>query len=152
MAFGTTATTSLTLSTYSTSQKHQGNMNRPSKSIRHSCYLLYLMVIMQNHHRPKLRALLFFKISFMFRQRGREGEGKGEKHQCVVASCAHPTGDIACNPGMCLDWKSNHQPFGSQASTQSTEPHQPGLGAAIFPPSYKAFQNVSIKFSIFCNS
>ena len=25
------------------------------------------------------------------------------------------------------DWESNQQPFGSQASVQSTEPHQPGL-------------------------
>ena len=25
-----------------------------------------------------------------------------------------------------LDWESNWQPFDSQASTQSTEPHQPG--------------------------
>ena len=30
------------------------------------------------------------------------------------------------NPGMCPDWESNQQPFGSQARTQSTEPHQPG--------------------------
>ena len=30
------------------------------------------------------------------------------------------------NPGMCPDWESNLQPFGPQASTQSTEPHQPG--------------------------
>ena len=35
-------------------------------------------------------------------------------------------GDLACNPGMCPDWESNWKPFGSQASTQSTEPHQPG--------------------------
>ena len=40
-----------------------------------------------------------------------------------------PTGDLAYNPGMCLDWESNQQPFGSQASTQSTDPHQPGLYA-----------------------
>ena len=34
--------------------------------------------------------------------------------------------DLACNPGMCLDWESNQQPFGAQAHTQSTELHQPG--------------------------
>ena len=40
---------------------------------------------------------------------------------------AHPpTGDLACNPGMCPDWESNWRPFGSQAGAQSTEPHQPG--------------------------
>ena len=44
----------------------------------------------------------------MFRQRGREreAEGEGEKHQCVVASCTPPTGDLARNPGMCPDWVS----------------------------------------------
>ena len=35
---------------------------------------------------------------------------------------------------MCPDWESNRQPFGSQASTQSTEPHQPGL-LLLFPHS-----------------
>ena len=47
---------------------------------------------------------------------------KGEKHQCVVASHAPPTGDLTCNPGMCPDWESNWGPFGSQAGAQSTEP------------------------------
>ena len=61
----------------------------------------------------------FFKILLI---RGKEGE----RHQCVVASYAPPIGDLACNPGMCLDWESNQQPFGSQAGTQSTELHQPG--------------------------
>ena len=43
----------------------------------------------------------------MFRQRGKEGEGEGEKYQCVVASHAPPTGDLARNPGICPDWESN---------------------------------------------
>ena len=30
-------------------------------------------------------------------------------------------------PGVCPDWESHWGPFGSQADTQSTEPHQPGL-------------------------
>ena len=45
----------------------------------------------------------------------------------MVTSHTPPTGDLACNPGMSPDWESNRQPFSSQASTQSTEPHQPGL-------------------------
>ena len=65
--------------------------------------------------------------SFIFRERGREGEREGEKLHQSVASHALPTGDLAGNPGMCPDWKSNCQPFGLQASTQSAEPHQPGL-------------------------
>ena len=63
---------------------------------------------------------------FIFRERGREGERKGEKHQCVVASCMFPTEDLACNPSMCPDWQLNQWPLASQASTQSTEPQQPG--------------------------
>ena len=61
----------------------------------------------------------------MFSQRGKEGEREGEKHQCVVAPRVPPTGHLACNPGMCPDWESNQRPFGSQVSSQSTEPHQP---------------------------
>ena len=69
---------------------------------------------------------LFF-LRFIFRQRRREGEREGEKHQCVVASHTPPTGDLARNPGMCPDWESNRRPFGSQAGAQSAEPHHPGL-------------------------
>ena len=64
---------------------------------------------------------------FIFRKRGREGESDGEKHQFVVASHMSPAGDLACDPGMCPNWKSNWRPFGSQASAHSTEPYQPGL-------------------------
>ena len=60
-----------------------------------------------------------------------EGEREGEKQQCVVASHEPPTGDLARNPGMSPDWELNQVPFGSQAGTQSTEPHQPGLDALI---------------------
>ena len=38
---------------------------------------------------------------YLFLERGREGEREGEKHHCVVASRAPPTGDLAYNPGMC---------------------------------------------------
>ena len=41
----------------------------------------------------------------LFLERGREGEKQGEKHQCVVASCTPPTGDLALNLGMCPDWE-----------------------------------------------
>ena len=69
---------------------------------------------------------LFFLKLFTFRDKGRKGEREGAKHQCVVASSMPPTGDLACNTGMCPDWESNWRPFGFQASTQSTESHQPG--------------------------
>ena len=57
----------------------------------------------------------FFK-RFIFRE-GREREREGEKHQCVVASHVPCAGDLACNPGMCLDWELNWQCFGLQAGT-----------------------------------
>ena len=63
---------------------------------------------------------------FISRKRGREGEREEEKPQCVVAFHVLPTGDLARNPGMCPDWELNQEPFSSQASTQSTETHQPG--------------------------
>ena len=44
-----------------------------------------------------------------------------------IACQMPPSGHLVRNSGMCLDWESNCQPFGLQASTQSTEPHQPGL-------------------------
>ena len=64
----------------------------------------------------------------IFRERGREGERKGEKHQCVVASHMPPTENLAHNPDMCTDWELNQQLFDySQACAQATELHQPGL-------------------------
>ena len=77
--------------------------------------------------------LCFFKrfYLFIFREGGKEGERKGEKHQCVVASCTQLTEALVPNPGISPDWESNQQPFGSQAGTQSTEPHQPGQFVAF---------------------
>ena len=70
--------------------------------------------------------LFLKKILFIFRKRGREGEREAEKHQCVVASCTPPTGDLAHDAGICPDRESNQGPLGLQAHTQSTKPHQPG--------------------------
>ena len=70
----------------------------------------------------------FFKdFIYLILERGKGKEKEGDKHQCVVASHVPPIGDLAHNPGMFPDWESNQQPFGLQASAQSTEPHQPGL-------------------------
>ena len=80
-----------------------------------------------------------FKIfySFIFRERGREGEREGEKHQCVVAFCMPPVGNLAHNSGVCPDWELNSRPFGLQAVTQSTTSHQPGLEETIFNCCFK---------------
>ena len=42
---------------------------------------------------------------FISRETGREGERKGEKHQCVVTSSTALTGYLAHNPGMYPDWE-----------------------------------------------
>ena len=49
-------------------------------------------------------------------------EREGEKYQCVVASRMPPTGDLACNPGMCPGWEENWWPFGSQCSIHWATP------------------------------
>ena len=63
---------------------------------------------------PSAPCFFFFKrfYLFIFRERRREGEREGEKHQCVVASHEAPTGDLPHNPVMCSDWELNQQPFG----------------------------------------
>ena len=52
--------------------------------------------------------ILFMYLFIYFRERGREDEREGEKHQCVVASHVPLAGDLARNPGMCSDWESNN--------------------------------------------
>ena len=76
---------------------------------------------------PGCSLLLFFFFKILFWGGGYRGTKRGREHQCVVASHVPPTGDQACNPGVCPNWKSNLQPFSSKAGAQSTEPHQPGL-------------------------
>ena len=51
---------------------------------------------------------------------------------CGCLLSTPPTGDPVHNPGTYPDWESNRQPLASQASTQSTEPHQPGPSLGHF--------------------
>ena len=66
-----------------------------------------------------------------------------------------PTGDLACNPGMCPDWESNWRPFGLQAGTQPTEPPLPGPQIALalrthyLKPSFPLLLVESSLFSYF---
>ena len=69
----------------------------------------------------------YFIYLLLDRGERREKEREREKRHCVVASHVSPTGNLARNSGICHDWELNWRPFGSQASTQSTEPHQTGL-------------------------
>ena len=89
------------------------------------------------------RLFFFFKdFVYLFLERG-EGEREGETHQYVVASRPPPSGDRACNPGMCPDWELNWRPFGSQAHAQSTELHQPELCCLLYANiDYKSIREV----------
>ena len=40
---------------------------------------------------------------YLLSERGEGREKEGDKHQCVVASHAPPTEDLARNPGLCPD-------------------------------------------------
>ena len=84
----------------------------------------------------------FFKdfiYLFLEREEGREKEREGNIKVWLPPACTPPTGDLACNPGMCPDWESNQRPFGLQAGTQSTEPHQPWLLFFICAKFYDIF-------------
>ena len=63
---------------------------------------------------------------------------------CLSLTPVPRTREPVCNPGMCSDWKLNQQPFGSQAGTQSTEPHQPGIPGV-------QFYNTSSVYCIVCS-
>ena len=90
-------------------------------------------------------SVIFFFYYYLFLDRREGREKEREKHQCVVASHTPPTGDLAHNPGVCPDWELNQRSFGSQASAQSTEPHQPGPTSEI---SIKAIGFLSIYRSL----
>ena len=76
----------------------------------------------------KSRNIYFPKILFIFKERGREGQKQGKKHQCTretSISCHSHAPNLVHNPGMCPERESNQCPFSSQVGSQSTEPHQP---------------------------
>ena len=63
---------------------------------------------------------------YLFLERGQGRDKERERNINVWLFLTGPLGgDLASKPGMCPDWESNWQPFGSQATTQSTEPQQP---------------------------
>ena len=63
-----------------------------------------------------LWSFLFLRF-YVFLEKGEEGKKKGENRaqemHRLVASSAPPTGDPACNPGVCPDQELNLQPFQS---------------------------------------
>ena len=65
------------------------------------------------------------------------GEGERERNISVWLPLARPIlGTWPPTPGRCPDWELDQQPFDSQGSTQSTEPHQPGYVWLFKFPKY----------------
>ena len=85
-----------------------------------------------------LRAVSFYFLLYLVLERGegkekdREGNIDVPETLQSVSSRRAPAGDLACNPGMCPHWVLNRWPFGLQAGTQCTEPHQSGLDAFLY--------------------
>ena len=73
----------------------------------------------------KLDFSFFSDFVYLFPEVGEEKERQRSIN--VWMPLPHPpSGELACNSGMCPDWESNPQSFGSQARAQSTKLHQPG--------------------------
>ena len=90
-----------------------------STCLRMICLLIFICLFL---------FIYFFDFIYLFLERGGGREKEEERNINVWLPLAlAPTGDLACNPGMCPAWELNLWAFGSQAGTQSTEPHQPGV-------------------------
>ena len=108
-------------------------------------YHFALIIQLSFHRKPCI--VISFSFFFLWFYLFLEGKGrrKGEKHRCLVACHAPPTGDLACNSDMCPEWESNQRPFCSQADSQPTEPHQPGLIVNFLLKDHSLF-NFSLDF------
>ena len=92
----------------------------------------YLFLLLFKYSCLHFPPLTFLKkiIYFQTEEKG----GRKRERKTSVCSCllCIPTGDLACNPGMCPDQELNQQLFGLQAGAQSTEPYQPGEICSLF--------------------
>ena len=80
------------------------------------------------------------------------GRREGEKHQCVIASYTFPQlGTYPATQACALTGNQTNYPFGSQASAQSTELHQPGFISVFMLLSHPKFYH-KVKFLHFRNS
>ena len=101
----------------------------------------------------------FFKILFIFRERGREGEGEENKHRCHV-----PEKQISClshAPNQGLGLQLRHVPWPeikhmtlqfTDADAKSTEPHQPGLKVSILKATTTLIDSSLLDNMLFASS
>ena len=64
-------------------------------------WLFYLSCVSLTYIALLVSSFFSQDFIYLFLERGKEGEGEGEKCQCVVASHMPTTTDPAHNPGMC---------------------------------------------------
>ena len=70
----------------------------------------------------------FFKRFYLLIFREREREGERERNINMWLPLMRPLlGTWSATQACALDWESHWRPFGSQACTESSELHQPGL-------------------------
>ena len=73
-------------------------------------------------------SFLFKDFIYLFLERGEGKEKERERNINVWLPLTHPLlGTWPAHPGRCPDWELNWRPFGSQACSESTELHDPGL-------------------------
>ena len=74
-----------------------------------------------------MKNILIFFLKNLFLERGGGREKERERNINVWLPLRHPLlGTGPSTQAWALIWEWNEQPFGSQAGTQSAEPHQPG--------------------------
>ena len=77
----------------------------------------------------------FKKKIYIFLERGEGREKERETSMCGCLSCARPLGTRPATQACAQTWNRTADPPSSQAGTQSTDPHQPGLKTNIFNES-----------------
>ena len=70
-------------------------------------------------------SFFFFKIFYFLWTEGKGRRTRGRETSMCGCLLHAPTGDLACNAGMCPDWEFNQRPF-CAGCAQSTEVHHPG--------------------------
>ena len=84
-----------------------------------------------------LKFLFLKDFIYLFLERGEGWEKERERNITVWLPLQCPLlGTWPATQACALDWELNRQRFGSQAGTQSTEPHQPGTFVHFFIGSF----------------
>ena len=114
------------------------------------CYLdcRYVQVL-STYMMTDLKVLFLLKDYFIlfFTERRREGERQRNINVWLPLMCPL-LGTWPATQSCSLDWELYQRPFGSQASIQSTEPHQPGQKKKYLSRILKKTTNNKVPFSV----